>query len=201
MTVIVSVKINDGVVMACDSATTIPFNQTHQTYLNADKMVNLIRGKPIGSMITGDGGIGRESISTLFKDLRVRLSKAIDIKAYTVQEVAQEAQTFFQEKLKPEGQTIGWMMIRICGYSTDRPLPEIWQLVLSGTDCAAPQMVQDEQAFGALCEGQFEAFNRLALGYSPRLPLVADKPGLKPERWKEMEGIMAFPSYACRKCR
>ena len=39
MTVIVSAKINDGVVMASDSASTFA---NGQTYLTADKMVNLV---------------------------------------------------------------------------------------------------------------------------------------------------------------
>jgi hypothetical protein len=54
MTVIVSVKINDGIITASDSASTFA---TGQTYLTADKIVNLVKGLPIGVMVTGDGGI------------------------------------------------------------------------------------------------------------------------------------------------
>ena len=66
MTVIVSVKINDGIVMASDSAST--FTNT-QVYDHAEKIVNLIRDLPIGVMVTGDAGIGSESLTTLLKDL------------------------------------------------------------------------------------------------------------------------------------
>src|SRR5271170_4109920 len=69
-TIIVSVKINDGIIMASDSASTFA---TGQTYLTADKIVNLVKGLPIGVMVTGNGGIGSESIATLPKDLRRRL--------------------------------------------------------------------------------------------------------------------------------
>jgi ATP-dependent protease HslVU (ClpYQ) peptidase subunit len=47
MTVLVSVKINDGVVMAADSAS--PF-VSGMVYQNADKIVNLMEGLPIGAM-------------------------------------------------------------------------------------------------------------------------------------------------------
>jgi len=75
MTVIVSVKINDGVVMASDSASTFGIGQT---YLHADKIINLVKGLPIGVMVTGSGGIGSESISTLLKDLRSILDGGAD---------------------------------------------------------------------------------------------------------------------------
>ena len=46
----VSVKINDGIIMGADSATTFGIGQI---YLTADKMVNLVKGLPIGVMSTG----------------------------------------------------------------------------------------------------------------------------------------------------
>jgi ATP-dependent protease HslVU (ClpYQ) peptidase subunit len=70
MTVIVSVKINDGIIMASDSASTFAIGQI---YLTADKIVNLVKGLSIGVMVTGAGRIGSESIATLLKDLRCRL--------------------------------------------------------------------------------------------------------------------------------
>ena len=71
MTVLVSVKINDGVVMAADSASSFASGMVYQ---HADKIVNLRQGLPIGAMVTGSGGIGSESIDTLLKDLRRRFS-------------------------------------------------------------------------------------------------------------------------------
>jgi ATP-dependent protease HslVU (ClpYQ) peptidase subunit len=71
MTVLVSVKINDGVVMAADSASSFA---SGMVYRHADKIVNLRQGLPIGAMVTGAGGIGNESIDTLLKDLRRRFN-------------------------------------------------------------------------------------------------------------------------------
>jgi ATP-dependent protease HslVU (ClpYQ) peptidase subunit len=45
MTVLVSIKINDGVVMAADSASSFA---SGMVYRHADKIVNLRQGLPIG---------------------------------------------------------------------------------------------------------------------------------------------------------
>jgi ATP-dependent protease HslVU (ClpYQ) peptidase subunit len=104
MTVLVSVKINDGVVMAADSASSF---ESGMVYRHADKIVNLRQGLPIGAMVTGAGGIGNESIDTLLKDLRRRFNGedearrdwALDPARYTLAEVANRLRTFlFEEK-------------------------------------------------------------------------------------------------------
>ena len=125
MTVIVSVKINDGIVMASDSAST--FTNT-QVYDHAEKIVNLVKGLPIGAMATGDGGIGSESLTTLLKDLGKRLadkqdSMYLDPSSYTMADVAGRVHQFlFAEKSMPSGGTAN-ILLRVCGYSAGRPLP------------------------------------------------------------------------------
>src|ERR1700761_4198977 len=105
MTIIVSVKINDGVVMAADSAGTMA---SGQVYAHANKITNLYEGLPIGAMSTGAGGIGSESVETLLKDLRRRFAGmdpsrpdwCLDPAAYTLGEVARRLRAFvFEEKV------------------------------------------------------------------------------------------------------
>ena len=94
MTVIVSVKINDGVVLAVDSAGSM---ESGQVYEHANKITNLCAGLPVGAMSTGSGGIGNESIETLLKELRRRFAGVslahpewkLDPQSYTMGEVAQ----------------------------------------------------------------------------------------------------------------
>jgi len=69
--IIVSVKINDGIVMAADSAGTMG---SGQVYTHANKITNICEGLPAGVMSTGAGGIGSESVETLLKDLRRRFA-------------------------------------------------------------------------------------------------------------------------------
>ncbi|CAH2601615.1 conserved protein of unknown function [Rhodovastum atsumiense] len=169
MTVIVSVKINDGIVMAADSAGTM---SSGQVYTHANKITNLCQGLPVGVMSTGSGGIGNESIETLLKDLRRRLSGQdpghaawrVDPNSYTIAQIAEHLRTFlFEEKALhcPDPTSI---QLRLCGYSAERPLAEVWEINLTHQTCPAPRLVMDESSFGVLWDGQYEALNRLILG-------------------------------------
>jgi 20S proteasome alpha/beta subunit len=172
MTIIVSVKFNDGIIMAADSASTFG---NGQIYLTADKMVNLVKGLPIGVMATGSGGIGAESLATLLKDLRQRLSGKggpewaqwkLHPAEYTMEEVAGRVREFLFDKAKQQTDDY-YIRLRICGYSAGRPLPEIWEVVINGRiDCNPPAQVQGEQEFGPRWDGEYEAMNRVILGYS-----------------------------------
>ncbi|ONG58786.1 hypothetical protein BKE38_01770 [Pseudoroseomonas deserti] len=168
MTVIVSVKINDGVVMAADSAGTMA---SGQVYAHANKITNLYEGLPIGAMSTGAGGIGSESVETLLKDLRRRFAGMdpahpdwrLDPTAYTLGEVAQRLRAFVFEKVLACGEDTP-LQIRVCGYSTGRPLAEVWEVSFAGGACSAPRCIMGEESFGILWDGQYEALNRLILG-------------------------------------
>src|SRR2546425_12756886 len=125
MSIIVSVKINDGVVMAADSATTFAIGQIYE---HADKIVNLVKGLPIGVMTCGAGGIGNASIVTLLKDLRLRLSTdgdqwTLDKNNYTMEQVTARVDEFFQQKAQ-EADFKYFLLLRICGYSAGHRLPE-----------------------------------------------------------------------------
>ncbi len=153
MTVLVSVKINDGVVMAADSASSFA---SGMIYHHAQKIVNLSKGLPIGAMVTGAGGIGNESIDTLLKDLRRRFTGSdadhldwkLDPDRYTVEQVSVRVRQFlFEEKSKARGVNV-WTKVRLCGYSAGRSLAEVWEIQLMGPDCAAPKQIQGEQDFG-----------------------------------------------------
>jgi hypothetical protein len=110
MTVLVSIKINDGVVMAADSASSFA---SGMVYRHADKIVNLRQGLPIGVMVTGAGGIANESIDTLLKDLHRRFEGkdearrdwALDPECYTLAKVANLLRTFL---FKEKGRCVRW---------------------------------------------------------------------------------------------
>ncbi|CAH2603033.1 conserved protein of unknown function [Rhodovastum atsumiense] len=169
MTVIVSVKINDGIVMAADSAGTMG---SGQIYAHANKITNLCERLPIGAMSTGAGGIGSESVETLLKDLRWRFAGRdparaqwrLDATSYTLEHVAAQVRAFlFEEKAArcPEPTNL---QLRVCGYSAGRPLAEVWEVSMTGPDCPPPRRIMDETSFGVMWDGQYEALNRLILG-------------------------------------
>jgi hypothetical protein len=80
MTIAVSLKVHEGVVLASDSASTLAqllpngSMSVANVYYNENKIANLVKGLPLGVMTWGAGSIGPESISTLFKDLRQMLT-------------------------------------------------------------------------------------------------------------------------------
>lgn len=169
MSIIVSVKINDGIVMAADSATTF-FNengQAFQSYNHANKIVNLVKRLPIGVMSCGAGGIGSASIDTLLKDLRVCLrengSRQVDSGSYTMASITASVRAFFDERAEAASFG-GFLLLRICGYSSGRPLPEVWNIAFQNGKSHDPECIQGEDAMGPRWNGEEEALDRLILG-------------------------------------
>lgn len=202
MTVIVSVKINDGIVMAADSATSFANGMSYQ---HANKIVNLKKGLPIGAMVTGSGGVGNESIDTLLKDLRRRfngedakhLDWEIDPQNFTMAEVAEKTREFiFCEKISNTRTPDIGLLIRLCGYSSDRPLAETWDVRISGENCEKPMLLQAEDIFGPHWEGEQEALNRMILGVGGDFVRAAEKFGLPQDRAIEAQKVMMSESYS-----
>src|SRR5208337_3623578 len=113
MSIAVLIGVHDGLVLAADSASTLVVNAAPQgamaaanVYDNANKIFNLVKGKPLGCATFGSGSIGSASIGTLIKDFRVKLSVRkpednefkFDIENYTMEQVTQLLAVFLAEK-------------------------------------------------------------------------------------------------------
>jgi hypothetical protein len=201
VTIIVSVKINDGIVMAADSAGTM---HSGQIYTHANKITNLCEGLPVGAMSTGAGGIGNESVETLLKDLRQRFAGAdpvhadwqLDPMTYTLEQVAGRLRTFlFEEKaaLCPEPTNL---QLRLCGYSAGRPLAEVWEVSMTGLDCPPPRQIMNETAFGVMWVGQYEALNRLIFGLGFDIGAALVKHGIPEEQAGRLQDELVRDLYA-----
>jgi len=187
MSIIVSVKINDGIVLAADSATTFTLadGRPGQRYEHAIKIVNLIKGLPIGVMTCGVGGIGNASTATLLKDLRRRLVGKTDEGNYTMESVTAQVHQFFSEKAT-EADFKFFLLLRVCGYSSGRPLPEVWQVALNEGKILDPLRIQSENEFGVQWNGEQEALNRLILGVGTVTETGAKAIGMTPEQVGEL---------------
>ncbi|MCB4823593.1 hypothetical protein [Roseicella aerolata] len=201
MTIIVSVKINDGVVMAADSAGTMG---SGQVYAHANKITNLCEGLPIGAMSTGAGGIGNESIETLLKDLRRRFAGhdpahrdwRLDPERYTMEQVAGRLRAFlFEEKAAPCPEPTN-LQLRLCGYSAGRPLAEVWEVSMTGQACPPPRRIMEETSFGVLWDGQYEALNRLILGLGFDIGDALVKHGMPPQEAGRLQQELVRDLYA-----
>jgi hypothetical protein len=201
VTIIVSVKINDGIVMAADSAGTMG---SGQVYAHANKITNLCQGLPVGAMSTGAGGIGNESVETLLKDLRRRFDGGdpahpewrLDPESYSMEQVAGRLRAFlFEEKAAncPEPTNL---QLRLCGYSAGRPLAEVWEVSMTGRDCPPPRRTMEETGFGILWDGQYEALNRLILGLGFNIGDALVKHGVPSQQAGRLQQELVRDLYA-----
>jgi hypothetical protein len=180
MTIVVSVKVADGIVLAADSATSLirPDGSIARVYNHANKLFNLIKGCPIGAMTYGSGAIGAASISTISKDLRSRLSNRddkayyVDPSTYTVEDVAKKAMNFFWElydKEHPGGLANFFMGYRIGGFSRPGDLAELWDFAIVGDHADGPRIICKPDQFGPDWEGDTDAIDRLVCGMSQQM--------------------------------
>lgn len=185
MTIAISLKVNDGLVLAADSATTL-IDQNPDTgeagvvnvYNHANKVFNLVKGLPIGVITWGAGAIGSASISTLVKDLRKRLTDDATLDGkYEIEEVASIFREFiFEEQYVPafkkwqgEKPSIGFI---VAGYSSGATMAEEYSINILGGECPQPALVRPIEESGISWNGEPEAISRLLLGTGTALPIV-----------------------------
>lgn len=185
MTIAISLKVNDGVVLAADSASTLVIQgqgapQVVNVYNNANKIFNLVKGLPIGVVTYGAGSIGNASISTLIKDFRRILTESsvdeFDRKNYTIHDVAERLRRFVFDDLYPfafstwpEKPLLGFV---VAGYSSDQPMAEEYKLETVDGNCPDPQQLHPIEETGLTWSGEGEAIQRLLMGFGTGLPQV-----------------------------
>lgn len=184
MSIAVLIGVHDGLVLAADSASTLMISLPQQggtmaanVYDNANKIFNLIKGRPLGCATFGSGSIGNASIGTLIKDFRVKLSVSdpkenelkFDVKNYTMEQVAGLLADFLAKecnKLKPpeiKAITLGFL---VGGYSSGESLGESWSVEIKQGIAGKPTKLREKDQPGASWGGSGEALQRLVLGYS-----------------------------------
>lgn len=213
MTIALSIKVHDGLVLAADSASTIIAPQPGappgviNVYNNANKIANLCKGRPIGAVVWGAGSIGNISLSTLLKDLRKRFMGkdaahhdwTLDGENFTVEHVAQRLRQFVYDEFyveaygggpAPDKPSIG---ILVAGYSFGQGLPESWLVNINGGDCPVPSLVQSQESVSCFYDGQPEAISRFLLGYGQGLRGVLQNLGVGPLL---LDGVMSHITSA-----
>lgn len=205
MTIAISVKVNDGVVLAADSASTMvgkdPSGKTvvMNIYENANKVFNLHKEIPVGCITWGAGSIGSASISTLMKDFRKIISNQndsykgwkVDTNNYNIKNIAEKFKEFIydrnyiQEYLKwKEKPIIGFI---IAGYSSGKGMAEEYKINIDNKgNCFGPDLLRDKNICGLSWNGEPEAITRLYFGYSTGLPNILKECSLDAKKIKEI---------------
>jgi hypothetical protein len=181
VTIAISIKINDGLVLATDSASTLigqaPDGRLHvlSVYNHANKLFNLRKGFPIGAMTWGAGSIGQASLSTVVKDLRQKFSDdnnaewRISKENYTVEAVANKLKEFVYDDLykkafpKQPQPSLGFM---VAGFSAGKPMAEEFQIDIENGRCTGPRQLRKPEESGVTWAGEPEALNRFIMGHS-----------------------------------
>lgn len=190
MTIAISLKVNDGVVLAADSASTL-IGETPtgpsvvQVFNNANKVFNLRKGLPVGLITWGAGSLGKAAISTLVKDLRARFTSPdaahkewhLDPEAYTIEGVAELVRRFlFEENYQLA--FASWkdkplFGVIVAGYSPGASLADEYRLDINNKgECTPVTRVRKTDECGVTWSGEPEAISRLVFGFSPRMANV-----------------------------
>jgi hypothetical protein len=190
MTIAIVLKVGDGVVLGSDSASTFydEKGSWNNSYFNAEKLFNLVKGLPVGAVTAGLGSLDGRSINSLAKDLRRLLCDQdkpewyLNPDKYTIADVADRMKKFFFEKYyqpafgslpDDKAPSLGFL---VGGYGAGESKSEIWSIDIQKTctvECKADQSVS-----GVTWKGMPEALNRLVRGYSPAVFLALVKQGV-----------------------
>jgi hypothetical protein len=198
MTVCVGVAVNDCLVFAADSASSIVQTQEVDgqqqsrilnVYQNGDKVYNLFKGLPIAAMTCGMGNIGSESIGTLAKRFRKMLVNdpvyKIDPERYELEDVALKVrQFFFEERYQalenpPQNSSFEFW---VGGYSSGLDARhEVWKISIVNGACGDPTPVVENGDFDLFWGGQPGPIHRLLFGFDPELLDVLREMGAEEE--------------------
>ncbi len=191
MTVALLLKVNDGLVLAADSASTLTVDMPDgqqgvlNTYNNANKIFNLHKKLPVGAMTWGLGNIGPSSIATLAKDARRRFHGESAshgdwrlAEDYRIDAVAERVRDFLHgEKYEPhaasaatDGAAPGELGFLVAGYSADADEPTAY--VMNVNTGGQPDVIEVLPAgsTGAQWWGQPDAIARILNGTSVAFP-------------------------------
>lgn len=194
MTIAICIKVNDRIVLATDSASTLSDkNGVIKVYENADKLANLYKGLPVGIITWGAGSIGSASTATLIKDFRKRIMGfdadpqkwSIKKTEYSVQEIANKFKEFIfddiYKKYYSEQQDFVQGFL-IAGYSAHSDMAEAWKIQIVKDKCFGPEPVLDNEKCGINWFGKTEAVVRLVFGIDPMLESVLRKNEIREEK-------------------
>jgi hypothetical protein len=193
VTIAVALKVNEGVILAADSAATFQTKDASgnpvftNVYENANKVFNLAKGYPVGAVVWDAGSIGHASMESLAKDFRKRLAGddkeyanwKITRDSYSVLEIAQRFNQFlYDEHYVPEYQSIQPGQkpthgIFVAGYSSNGAHGEGYQILIDNQGMSTgPQSIFVPNEPGCFWAGQPEAIARLLRGFGTGLPIV-----------------------------
>ena len=159
MTIVISISVQDGVVLASDSAV----EHRGQVYYSAEKTMQLIKGMPIGVLLAGDAAINNKAFIDVLKDFGAANRNgnvAFDKTNYTVEAVVMRLQDYLRSMAPMQVAKLRSTLI-IAGYSSRSDTPEVWNLVFDSSDGVSVSQIWSPKEYGICWEGSGECLHRL----------------------------------------
>lgn len=179
MTVVLSLKVDDGVILAADGALSVEdaeTNQTHYIYSGAKKLFKLHKDIPLGLLTCGIGHIGDISIDRIINELRTKFCEKgnfyINLNRFTVAEVAENTKSHIYKYYLNDpimSANSPRLVFLLVGYAKEDITAQQYGIVIQGQ----ANVFSLEDQCGLWISGMPEAIHRLYYGYSAKLePLL-----------------------------
>ncbi len=161
LTIVISISVQDGVVLASDSAV----EHRGQVYYSAEKTMQLIKGMPIGVLIAGDAAINNKAFIDVLKDFAAQNATrnshgGFDKNTYTVEAVVRRLQDYLRSMAPMQVAKLRSTLI-IAGYSAGCDTPEVWNLVFDSSEGVSVSQIWSPTEYGVCWEGSGECLHRL----------------------------------------
>ncbi|MFL5538511.1 MAG: hypothetical protein ACJ8J0_05935, partial [Longimicrobiaceae bacterium] len=180
MSIVIALKVGDGVVLGADSAYALVSmsGYAENVYFSGEKILNLVPGLPIGMLTHGLGGLENRSTTRLARDLARELGSTssparLNPATYTMEQVAARVRDFFRPRYLRRFMATGDpepMGFILAGYSAGASSAEVWTVSMKGTSVDGPRLVLGrDSSDGLWWEGQGSAIARLVHGVEPEL--------------------------------
>jgi len=188
MTIALDVKVNAGLVLAADSASTVmvrvPSGQVMvvRSFENARKLFQ-VQMAPIGILTWGIGGIGEISVEETVLAFTPRSAVPISVQAIA-EDFRAYVKALYDKSFEkwPNKPALGFM---ICGFSTGETRGEEYQVIFPEGNLT---MVRNLDEFGLTWNGQIEAITRLEKGHGMGIQQAFQVMGVTQEQIQKFMG-------------
>lgn len=201
MSIAVAITVNDGVVLATDSAQTLKDGEGRiNIHYQKRKLFPLHDSLPLGLSTVGLNRIAGQSVSSLCFDLRQLLtgrkdrdgvSWELDPDSYSVADVVSRVREYlFDSHYLPAFDSAAEplsLTVHVAGVSAGSRFPEFAEMEFLGQHVRGPHFTQGGTGGHVTLSGTTEACHRLLMGYAQGLAPLLEQSGMKPD---EVRGLL-----------
>ncbi len=199
MSVAVAITVNDGVVLATDSAQMAKDNAGRvNIHYQKRKLFPLHDSLPLGLSTVGVNRIAGVSVGSLVYELKQLFTGKVDHNgeswkldpaSYTVKDVVDRVKEYlFDGFYLPAFDTLlekASLTVHVGGISAGAKFPEFAEMEFLGQHVNGPRFVSAGNAVHFTISGAAEACHRLVMGYSSAMSNLLTQSGMKPEEARE----------------